>query len=629
MRYDNTAMPNSTLVFLSGYTLAPTENIGYRARELGELYRTEVPVPRSFCLPQPALKSIIEANNLVQKYKQLSASAKFSTKRDREKFKKQIYQLFTRVKIPKNIAADLVRHYHEYLQQGYVHILPSSPPNNSGDWIHSNVKGEANLIDSIAKVWAEIVFTAAIHSPKNSHERTILLQSPIIVEFAPEADASGVVYTANPSSGSKTEMVIAGAWGIYHPETSDVDMFKLDVRTFNLIGKQLTSKTSQLKRSHEALKKVPVPEDKKNQPVLDGGQIHNLARLAYKIKQRSLSQQKISWMLVNNSLYITAVEPMPENIELASNFISDTPKQQKTTVHLLVSTGNPDKAKDQITTNIDGIGLLRSEYTIAKFGLHPQSVLKGKKQLLLKEELSKTISVFQQELKGRPAIYRSQNFTSEELGKLKYAASFEPTELNPYLGYRGGIKAVTQPELFAFELKIILECAQKNKGYLGFMVPFVRTPAELRSILNIISRTGLMHQNNFGIWLQLNTPENLFNLSSYPLELIDGVSINVTSLHGLMHGIDPDDLEMAQRYPLNLPLLSKLIEQATTALREFSKNSLVVKKQQIYLHLEQYHPDLVAEAVRLNLDGVTVKPQFVSLARECIIDTESVLLAKK
>ncbi len=616
-------MSTPALILLADYSGSAKELVGERAYSQGRLHEQEIPVPRSFCVTENALQSIAKVNNLKNKIDK-ALPANISSETQKSRAKNNFLKIFATLKVPRDIASEMVGLYRQYLWEDYVHIMPSNSPNYSSEWVHDNVRGEANVIESILQVWGRLVFANSMHSAKNTPLHTRLFSSPIMVEWAPQAEASGVAFTKDPETGSKTEVTIYGVPGIFHPQKSEQhDVYKVDVRTWNLVSQQIATKKQAFARGDESLAVVKVPGSIANQPVLERGEAENLARLVFKIKQQSLQQQKVHWLIINHQLLITAIEPVAEfEFEHPAANHPEMAKKPgiKYLTALYISAGNPDKAGEQVQEIIDGVGLLRSEYAIAKFGLHPQHVLKSKKHTaLLKEELIKTIQTYRQHLNGRPLIYRSQNFTSAELLTLKFASNYEPNEPNPYLGYRGGLKIAAQSELFNFELDAILEVmSQTGQAPFGLMVPFIRTPGELRTAIDLIAKKGLLHKSHFQVWLQLNTPENIYNLSAYPLNQVAGVSLNARSLHGLLSGIDPDNAEMLSRYPLPANLLLNLIKQVTDKLQESGD----YHSTKVFLHLENFNAYLAAEAIKLGINGLIVKPQVARLAQECIIDTE-------
>lgn len=170
-------------------------------------------------------------------------------------------------------------------------------------------------------------------------------------------------------------------------------------------------------------------------------------------------------------------------------------------------------------------------------------------------------------------------------------------------------------------MEALKETLDETKAITGCMLPFFRTPGELRTAIDKISDLGLLHQPNFKIWLQLNTPENILNLSAYPLEHVSAVSLNVRSLHGLILGVDPDNGELMMRYPLPSKILTQLIKQAKETLK--TTKQLTAHPTKLMIHMQRFEAQLATAAINLGVNGLIVKPQVARIAKDCIIDTET------
>jgi len=277
-----------------------------------------------------------------------------------------------------------------------------------------------------------------------------------------------------------------------------------------------------------------------------------------------------------------------------------------------ISAGNPHKAAKYVTNEVDGIGVLRSEYTFASLGEHPLHLLKSRKKQLLKKALKKTIQAYQQTRPNLPIIYRSLDFTSQEYKALAYATNYEPEEINPYLGYRGGLRILNNFDLLDLEVEVIKEVLAEDKAPLGLMLPFVRTPGELQLINNhLLTQHQFKPGEGMDLYLQLNTPENIWQLKNYLRTPLAGVSVNVRSIHALLHGIDPDDPDIYSLYPYDINLMRELLEKVIHDI-----------KTKAILHLENYSLQLVEIATELGFDIITVKPEFAPRVKQHILEIE-------
>ena len=163
---------------------------------------------------------------------------------------------------------------------------------------------------------------------------------------------------------------------------------------------------------------------------------------------------------------------------------------------------------------------------------------------------------------------------------------------------------------------------QKDSGPIGYMLSFVRTPQELSSLVHHVESAGLFEHSNFELWMQLNTPENILNLLADPVEQLTGISLNVRTLQALLHGIDPDNPEVYERYTLDTQMMEQMMELLVEQQKHLNSLRPPTKSLQLNLHLEDFSRDLVATAVKLRYDGVVVKPRSVQIARSIIVEEE-------
>jgi hypothetical protein len=144
----------------------------------------------------------------------------------------------------------------------------------------------------------------------------------------------------------------------------------------------------------------------------------------------------------------------------------------------------------------------------------------------------------------------------------------------------------------------------------------VRTSAEFALLKNHLSQkqpeAGQYFAQN--LWIQCSTPENLLQVHQYLHHQPKGLIIDVAGLHGLLHGVDPDDPDLFSQYPLDVPLLMRLLNHV--------KEQSLETSTQLYLLLPHFHKDLIEYAVNLGMNGITVKPQDVTQAKRTISELE-------
>jgi pyruvate, water dikinase len=372
-----------------------------------------------------------------------------------------------------------------------------------------------------------------------------------------------------------------------------------------------------------------------------------LSKVAAVICDRGLSSPMLAKHIVQHSLptiintrhatkYLTPGLSVIVNansgkvLAIAKDKTHRSPAAQATVIKTYVSAGNPHKAAQYITNHVDGVGVLRSEYTFASLGEHPKYLLNSKKRHQLKNALKKTIQAYRKTKKNLPLIYRTLDLTSQEFKALAFANSFEPNEPNPYLGYRGGLRTLNNFDLLDLEVEVLQEVALENNVPLGLMLPFVRTSSELQLINNYLAKKHHFKPGSkIGLWLQLNTPENILQIDHYLSAHLAGVSFNTRSIHALMHGVDPDNPEIFSLYPYDVSLMEKLLTKVMEAVKtKNSHHENMHAPTKAMVHVEDNNLRLVEIAAKLGYDIITVKPDFAPRAKQIIREIEEQKLTR-
>ncbi len=593
--------------------------IGSLGVTLGKLFSEDIPIPETIVIPPETLYRLTQENRLYALLSENSPELSHDAARNAQ-FKKKIQQVICTQKLPGWFVSEILTQFNRKFRDGFISIQPGNYFPKFATERFQHIQGEANSLESLLLAWAELIYLCF---EKHMVLRPIhFAPAPLILQAQHQAIVSGLGHTLHPQKLSKTQVFIQAIWGSpdQHLLMEESDSYSVDVRTWGIIDQQVATKTKQYRRESDSLISVHVPQQYQKQSVLNPAQITAIAQIIFAIKQCRLEHQVISWELAKEGVFVTGIRESQIEPTVAH-------ATKKTVTKLYISTGNPQKHLPALLPTIDGIGVLRSEYTLAKFGVHPMHVIQSKQKVQLLNELVTTITTYQSALHRKPVIYRSQNFTSSELRQLRYSENYEPAEANPYIGYRGGLQLVRQPQLLEFELEVLKAVLSRSPAPLGFMPAFVRTPHEMEWILAEIERAGLFQQQNFSVWLQLNTPENILNLRSYPTHKLAGISVNVTSLHALLLGIDPDNPEIHEHYAMDTLAVERMLEQLALTVRELQDLRNFTQPLQLHLHLEKYSHDLVALAVKLGYHGITVKPAAAQITHATIVEIEEKQLA--
>jgi len=315
------------------------------------------------------------------------------------------------------------------------------------------------------------------------------------------------------------------------------------------------------------------------------------------------------------------------NLATSSNVvIARTPtgnKPQKTATKLFLNLGEPELAKTMSQKNVDGVGLLRAEFMIANIGIHPKKMIAEHKQTQYINQLSKGLLEFCKNFSPRPIIYRATDFKTNEYRFLKWGKLYEPEEPNPLLGFRGAVRYINSPDVFAMELEAI-KLVRNKYGYknLWLMIPFVRTPHELEEVKKIVTAAGLIRSPSFKLYMMVEIPSNVILLDKFIDVGIDGISIGSNDLTMLTLGLDRDNQEVANNFNEMDPAVIWSLKRAVTKAKKRGINASICGQA------PSNYPELVEKLVKWGITSISVSPDVVESTRDIIAWAEKRKLEK-
>jgi len=307
-------------------------------------------------------------------------------------------------------------------------------------------------------------------------------------------------------------------------------------------------------------------------------------------------------------------------------------------VKITMNVGNPELAFEFQRLPNEGVGLARLEFIIARMiGVHPRAVLAypdlaSDLKLAVEEhsagypdpvtfyvdKLAEGVATLAAAFWPKPVIVRLSDFKSNEYSSLTGGARYEPREENPMLGFRGAGRYLDPSfrECFQLECRAIRKVRDDmGLANIEIMVPFVRTVAEARKVLELLAANGLKRgENALRVIMMCELPANAILADEF-LEHFDGFSIGSNDMTQLTLGLDRDSSIIAEHFDERDPAVKKMLHLAIQACRRAGKYVGICGQG------PSDHPDLarwlVDEGIEsLSLNPDTVVETWLYLARE-------------
>lgn len=297
-------------------------------------------------------------------------------------------------------------------------------------------------------------------------------------------------------------------------------------------------------------------------------------------------------------------------------------------VKLMMNVGNPDRAFTFAQLPNDGVGLARLEFIINNMvGIHPKALLNADKmpddvQKIIYEKATaygdpiefyvsrivEGVSTIAASFSPKKVIVRFSDFKSNEYANLIGGASFEPHEENPMLGFRGASRYISDNFRDCFDLEC--KAMKRIRDDMGFtnvelMIPFVRTTAEAKAVIEIMKENGLERgKNGLRIIMMCELPSNAILAAEF-LEYFDGFSIGSNDMTQLTLGLDRDSSLVAGSFDERNPAVLALLDMAITACKNAGKYIGICGQG------PSDHPDLARWLLEKGITSISLNPDTV------------------
>lgn len=299
-----------------------------------------------------------------------------------------------------------------------------------------------------------------------------------------------------------------------------------------------------------------------------------------------------------------------------------------TATKIYMNLGQPELMEKYKHLPIDGIGLMRTEFIFTNLvGVHPMYLVKTGQGQLLVDKLSEGIMPVARELYPRPLVVRLSDFRTNEFRGLKGGDEVEPIEANPMIGWRG-VSRYISPEYeegFRLECRAILKVREEyGLTNVIVMLPFVRTPEELKKVKMIMGEEGLVQNKDFKIWIMAEVPAVVFQAEEFA-QLVDGFSIGSNDLTQLIMGADRDSGILN-----NMGYFDERNEPVKRAISILIKAAHKYKKTiSICGQGPSQYPEFAEFLVEQGVDSMSVNPDTVLYTKKLVASVEKKILLKK
>jgi pyruvate,water dikinase len=300
---------------------ATLELVGGKGASLARMAVAGLPVPAGFQITTHAYRRFVSANSLAQAILSAAAQARADDPATLDRASTHIQLLIAQGTLPDDIAA-LIRQSYGELGAGDPAVAVRSsataedlPGMSFAGQLETylNVCGADDVLAAVKRCWGSLWTARALGYRARQGMRPEDLSIAVVVQKLVPADAAGVLFTANPVTGARDQMVINAAWGLGEaivggqvtPDTIIVDKQTGAVESLHVADKDVMTV-----RLPEGTREEPVPAEKRQRAALPPAQAAELVRLGVKIEQLYGRPMDIEWAMCDKRIFILQARPI-------------------------------------------------------------------------------------------------------------------------------------------------------------------------------------------------------------------------------------------------------------------------------------------------------------------------------
>jgi len=304
---------------------------GGKGANLAELYNAGLPVPPAFVITANAFLTFLKKANIRNKILEIVNSIDIENTAELEAKAKEIQKIIVSAEMPQQLKEEIIENYlnlsatpENIFAEGepiFVAVRSSATTEDLSTASFAgqqetflNIKGKEALLEAIKKCWASLFTARAIYYRAKrgfSHETSYIA---VIVQKMINAEKSGVMFTINPITNNKDEIVIEAVFGLGEGVVSgsvEPDCYVINKKRLDLVQKKIGLKKLKFVRDKEGRTvKEELPEEEQKKVVLTNFELKSLANYGLQIEEHYKWPQDIEWAIENEKIYIVQSRPV-------------------------------------------------------------------------------------------------------------------------------------------------------------------------------------------------------------------------------------------------------------------------------------------------------------------------------
>jgi rifampicin phosphotransferase len=304
-----------------GNRRATLETVGGKGASLARLLRAGMPVPGGFHVTTAAYERFVAENDLKSGIRAALEKVDVSKPDTLTKPSEKIGDLFLRADMPEEVSGAISEAYAGLDQVDAAVAVRSSATTEdlpgasfAGQQTTSlNVRGEDELLEAVRRCWASLWSARAIAYRQRRGFPHALAAIAVVVHRLVPAEVSGILFTANPVSGARDEIVVNAAFGLGEAVVGGLttpDSFTLDRKTLAVKERQTGRQEVVTVLTERGTTERRLGQERAAPSTLSDAQLAQLGELGGNVERHFGVPQDMEWAYAGDRFWVLQARPI-------------------------------------------------------------------------------------------------------------------------------------------------------------------------------------------------------------------------------------------------------------------------------------------------------------------------------
>jgi pyruvate,water dikinase len=307
--------------------------VGGKGANLGEMTRHGVAVPPGFCVTAEAYREFVSSAGIGDRIREIIGSINYDDADDLNCKCGDIRRLFLETPIPEAIRSDIETAYRELCRRASVdnmrvavrssataEDLPDASFAGQQD-TYLHIRGAEHVTNHVRRCWSSLWTGRATYYRQKQGYNHFDVSLSAVVQKMVNSGKSGVMFTANPITNDRNQIMINSSWGLGEAVVAGIvtpDEFTIDKTSREVVDRHISDKNLMIIERPDDLGTMEVAvmdylgADKIAVPSICESEVLTLADAGMKIEKLYGVPQDIEWAFDKDTseLYILQSRPV-------------------------------------------------------------------------------------------------------------------------------------------------------------------------------------------------------------------------------------------------------------------------------------------------------------------------------